>query len=135
MIAIDTSITVAAFASWHEQHALALRALAGDRLVPGHVLLETYSVLTRLPAPHRVPSGIAMTYLEAMFPKKQIIFPSPDTIATLPRVCHEAGLTGGAAYDAVVGLTCLEHNAELITLDRRSLRNHQALGVTARLAA
>ena len=135
MIAVDTSVIVAGFASWHDQHLPARRALGADRLVPGHVLLETYSVLTRLPSPHRVPSEIAMTYLEMMFPRKQIIFPSPDTIAALPRLCHEAGLSGGATYDAVVGVTCLEHNAELVTLDRRSLRNHQALGVTARLAA
>ena len=134
MIAVDTSIIVAAFASWHDQHIPALSALAGEPVVPSHVLLETYSVLTRLPSPHRVPSGIVMTYLEMMLPKR-IISPSPAAIAALPRRCHEAGLSGGATYDAVVGTTCLEHNAELLTLDRRSLRNHQALGVTARLVA
>jgi predicted nucleic acid-binding protein len=134
VIAVDTSIIVAGFASWHEQHAEAVRALAGDRVVPGQVLLETYAVLTRLPSPHRVPSGIAMTFLEMMFPQRQIILPSPKTVATLPRHCHEAGLGGGATYDALVGATCLEHDAELITLDRRSLKNHQILGVNVRLA-
>lgn len=135
MIAVDTSVIVAAFATWHDQHVSAIQMLAGDHLVPGHVVLETYSVLTRLPSPHRVPSGIAMTYLETMFPKERIIFPSPDSIAALPRRCHEAGLSGGATHDAAVGVTCIEHDAELLTLDRRSLRNHQALGVTARLVA
>ena len=135
MIAVDTSVLVAGFASWHEQHAAALRTLAGDRFVPSHVVLETYAVLTRLPSPHRAPSGIVMTFLETMFPQHRILFPSSEAIATLPRRCHEAGLSGGATYDAVVGITCLEHDAELVTLDRRSLRNHQALGVTARLAS
>lgn len=135
MIAVDTSVVVAGFASWHEHHAAAIRALAGDRYVPAQALLETYSVLTRLPSPHRVPSGIVATYLEMRFPFQFIIFPPPLAITTLPRRCHEAGISGGATYDAVVGVTCLEHDAELLTLDRRSLRNHQALGVTARLVA
>ena len=135
MIAVDTSVIVAAFATWHDQHDVAIRSLAGDRVSPSHVVLETYSVLTRLPSPHRVPSGIAMSYLETTFPRDRIIYPSSDAIAGLPRRCHEAGLSGGATYDAVVGVTCLEHDAELLTLDRRSLRNHQALGVSARLVA
>ncbi|MEX2240756.1 MAG: PIN domain-containing protein [Burkholderiales bacterium] len=53
MIAADTSVVVAAFASWHEGHAAALRALGRGVRVPAHVLLESYSVLTRLPPPHR----------------------------------------------------------------------------------
>jgi predicted nucleic acid-binding protein len=41
MIAVDTSVVVAAFASWHEGHASAAAALARRPRVPAHVLLET----------------------------------------------------------------------------------------------
>jgi len=42
---------VAGFASWHEGHRSAAAALARKPRVPAHVLVETYSVLTRLPPP------------------------------------------------------------------------------------
>ena len=50
MITADTSVLVAGFASWHESHAAAREALRCARVV-AHSLVETYSVLTRLPPP------------------------------------------------------------------------------------
>ena len=68
MIAADTSLVIAAFASWHEQHEPARRALdAGLRLIE-HCALETYSVLTRLPPPHRVSGDIVREFLGVRFP-------------------------------------------------------------------
>ena len=54
--AVDTSVVVAAFASWHEHHLKRRTSLLDQdvRLIE-HCSLETYSVLTRLPAPHRCP--------------------------------------------------------------------------------
>lgn len=49
MIAVDTSVVVAAFASWHEGHASAVSALARRPRLPTHVTVEAFSVLTRLP--------------------------------------------------------------------------------------
>jgi hypothetical protein len=49
--AADTSVVVAAFASWHEHHLRARKALDGGLQMIDHCALETYSVLTRLPAP------------------------------------------------------------------------------------
>lgn len=59
MIAADTSVVVAAFASWHEGHESALVALARRPRLPGHVALESYSVLTRLP-----PLGVTYEMVE-----------------------------------------------------------------------
>jgi hypothetical protein len=53
LIAADTSLVVALFASWHEAHDAAREALPGEVRLPAHVLIESYSVLTRLPPPHR----------------------------------------------------------------------------------
>ena len=67
MIAVDTSVVVAAFASWHQGHTSATAALARRPRVPAHVLLETYSVLTRLPPPHRAPAGLVAAFLAERF--------------------------------------------------------------------
>ena len=59
-VAVDSSVLVAALLGWHEHHVAAFRVLdavlaADDDLVlPVHALIETYAVLTRLPAPHRL---------------------------------------------------------------------------------
>jgi hypothetical protein len=56
--AADGSSVIAAFASWHESHDVARRALdAGVRRVE-HCALETLSVLTRLPPPHRAAGDL-----------------------------------------------------------------------------
>lgn len=49
MKAVDSSVVIAAFASWHESHESARRALAARPRAIAHAAVETYSVLTRLP--------------------------------------------------------------------------------------
>ena len=53
MIAVDTSVAVAAFGEWHELNARAVEVLDQGAALPAHALLETYSVLTGFPPPHR----------------------------------------------------------------------------------
>ena len=50
----DTSVLVPALLSWHPAHEECRAAVVEVAVLPSHVFLETYSVLTRLPAPHRV---------------------------------------------------------------------------------
>ena len=70
MIAADTSLIAAAFASWHERHDAARRALdIGLRLVE-HCALETYSVLTRLPPSHRASGEVVREFLQARFHRR-----------------------------------------------------------------
>jgi hypothetical protein len=63
---VDTSIVVAAFASWHENHAAADRALDGKTRLVAHCAIETFSVLTRLPPPHRVAGHFVRDFLAAV---------------------------------------------------------------------
>ncbi len=63
MIAVDTSVVVAAFASWHEGHRSALAVLARHPRLPAHVAVESFSVLTRLPPPHRAPAVLVRDFL------------------------------------------------------------------------
>ena len=63
----DTSLVVAAFASWHEKHEPARGALdAGPGLVD-HCALETFSLLTRLPPPHRASAGLVRDFLAGRY--------------------------------------------------------------------
>jgi predicted nucleic acid-binding protein len=58
VIAIDSSVAIAAFATWNQHHRAALDFLNAEQeaLLPAHAALETYSVLTRLaPALPRHP--------------------------------------------------------------------------------
>lgn len=49
LITADTSVVVAGLTGWHESHGPSLRALRGITRLTGYVLVETASVLTRLP--------------------------------------------------------------------------------------
>lgn len=131
MIAADTSLVVAAFASWHESHEGARRALdTGLRLIE-HCALETYSVLTRLPAPHRSSGAVVREFLQTRFPQPFLRLTArayQDFIVGLP----DHGVTGGAAYDALVAATAAACGAELLTCDRRAMPIYERYGVRTR---
>ena len=132
MKAADTSLVVAAFASWHENHEAARRALdSGLRLIE-HCALETYSVLTRLPPPHRTAGAVVRDFLEARFSEP---FLRLDTRAYKRFVVGltDHGVTGGAAYDALVAATAAGCDAELVTCDRRALPIYERYGVRTQL--
>jgi predicted nucleic acid-binding protein len=130
--AADTSLVVAAFASWHESHAVARRALDGGLRLIEHCALETYSVLTRLPPPHRTSGKVVRDFLTARFPQPFLRLNEQahkDFILALP----DHGVTGGAAYDALVAATAAGCGAELITCDRRALPVYERYGLRVEL--
>jgi predicted nucleic acid-binding protein len=130
--AADTSVVIAAFASWHENHKAARRALDGGLRLVEHCALETYSVLTRLPPPHRTSGEVVRDFLTARFPQPFLRLSEAaykDFILGLP----DQGVTGGAAYDALVAATAAGCEAELITCDRRALPVYERYGVRAQL--
>jgi len=132
MSAVDTSVAIAAFATWHESHTAARSALSrGARLI-AHVALETYAVLTRLPPPHRAPGELVVQFLVANFDKKWLGL-SPQRHQALLESLTGAGIAGGAAYDALVASTAAASGETLLTLDRRAMRTYVAMGASVRL--
>lgn len=132
MKAADTSLVIAAFASWHESHEAARRALDGGLRLIGHCALETYSVLTRLPPPHRTSGDVVREFLAARFPQPFLRLSAPtykDFILGLP----DHGVSGGAAYDALVAATAAGCGAELLTCDQRALPIYERYGVRTQL--
>ena len=125
MIAVDSSVVVAAVLSWHEFHQRAFhsleKAMAGGALiVPLPVLIESYSVLTRLPSPHRLRPEIAYQLLHDSFEGSLLVGLSHRKAWTFLRECTESATSGGRVYDAVIASAAIEaHANELLTFNPR----------------
>ena len=132
MKAADTSLVVAAFASWHEHHEPARRALDGGLRLIEHCALETYSVLTRLPPPHRSSGAVVRDFLDIRFPQPLLRL-SASAYRRFLLGLAENGVTGGAAYDALIAATAVGCKAELVTCGRRALPIYERYGVRTRL--
>jgi len=130
--AADTSLVVAAFASWHESHGAARRALDGGLRLVEHCALETYSVLTRLPPPHRASGEVVRDFLAARFPQPLLRL-SESAYKGFILGLADHGVTGGAAYDALVAATAVGCNADLVSCDRRALTVYERYGVRTQL--
>jgi predicted nucleic acid-binding protein len=130
--AADTSLVVAAFASWHEKHAVARDVLDGGLRLIEHCALETYSVLTRLPPPHRAPGAVVSDFLRVRFPAPLLRL-TARAYRSFVLGLYEREVTGGAAYDALVAATAAGHRADLVTCDRRALPVYERYGVRALL--
>jgi len=129
---VDTSVAVALVVGDHARHAAAIRALRGRRLgLAGHAAFETFSVLTRLPAPNRRAPAQVREALSANFPGSQFL--SAHRAARLLTDLADLGIAGGSVDDALVGATAVEHGLPLASLDHRALDTYRALGVDLEL--
>lgn len=131
-VLLDTSTAVAFVLADHEHHAATFDALESRQLgLAGHAAFETFSVLTRLPPPARRTPGAAARLLKVNFPHTSFL--SAEAAATLLRQLASHGIAGGAAYDALVGATAVEHRLPLATRDRRAADTYRSLGVQVEL--
>lgn len=130
----DTSLAVAALLSDHPAHQAASEALAACETTIAHVAAETYSVLTRLPPPHRAEVTTAAEALARRLPRAHVTLSAGDH-ADAPKRLAATGIGGGATYDGLIALTAIEHDLELVSRDRRATRTYQALGARFRLIA
>src|ERR671937_5659 len=95
---------------------------------PAQVILESYSVLTRLPAPHTAAAGTVREFLQLRFPALPLVL-SSKAHAALMREAVGAGIVGGAIYDALIAFTAKSVGAALLTRDRRALPTYEKIGV------
>jgi predicted nucleic acid-binding protein len=134
VIVADSSVLIAAFASWHEQHEPARRVVGAGPAVVGHSLLETYSVLTRLPEPHRIAGPDVARYLARQFSEPPMAL-GPEGQQALVGRMSAAGISGGAVYDGLIALTVRAHDGTLVSLDARAARTYARCGVRFELLA
>jgi predicted nucleic acid-binding protein len=95
--------------------------------VSGHALIETYSVLTRLPGDARLEPADAARLLNAGFAPPLLL--SNAQARGLLETLSGLGIAGGAVYDALVALAAKEHGAALATRDARARGTYDVVGV------
>lgn len=123
--AVDSSCMVAAVCGWHEHHAAAASAIerrldGGQRLaIPAYTLVETYAVLTRLPAPHRLSPADAWALVKGNFVDHATVvtLAAGAHVRVLDRLAGN-GVGGGRSYDAIIGAAAIDAAAvELLTFN------------------
>jgi len=132
--ALDSSVMVAAVCGWHEHHDMAAAAIDrrlgdGRRLMtPVHAITETYAVLTRLPAPHRLAPGDAWALVSANFVEGGSVIGLPvDAHMAMLRDLAASGLGGGRTYDALIVTTAIQSGVEeLLTFNSRHFEQANA---------
>jgi predicted nucleic acid-binding protein len=124
--AIDTSVLIAGVFEWHEDHTSCLterrrwKRSKEKPYVPAHALLESYSVMTRLPAGLRLRADDAIEVMRGAYGDFPIA-PSPTKLWALMEHLAGEGITGGSVYDALILESALAAGAkELITLDSKA---------------
>jgi len=127
----DTSCMVAAVCSWHEHHDRAADAIESrlDRrermIVAAPALIETYSVLTRLPTPHRLSPVAALSLVEANFLRRvRIVALDAEAYGILLRGAPAVGISGGRMYDAVIAACARKEGVQtLLTFNESHFRH------------
>ena len=105
---LDTSCLVAAVCAWHEHHEVTLGDIERRRrsretpVIAGHSLVESYAVLTRLPAGHRLSAQDALTLLETNWGEAEIVTLAPSEHWKALRAARDQSVAGGAVYDALI---------------------------------
>jgi len=129
MKAVDSSVVIAAFASWHEYHGIASKAMASRPRLVAHAAVESYSVLTRLPPPHRAHPSIVHAFITERFTEPFLTLSETGYQELLDTVAVEQ-ILGGAVYDALIAFTAAEHRATLLSLDQRATATYETVGAT-----
>jgi len=126
-LALDTSVAIPLLVVTHREHAAVMRWCDSREIaLSGHAVAETYSVLTRLPGDLRLLPEDAARLLSERFSAPLVL--SRKAAAKLPNTLSALGISGGAVYDALVGLAATEHGAQLATRDARARATYEAVG-------
>lgn len=125
LVAADATVTIAAVVGWHERHKAASAAieaaLARKALVlPAAVLVESYAILTRLPAQHRLAHAEAFHLLRSNFATARVAgLRTRDTWSMLRR-WSVVPIGGNDAYDAMLVDAAREAGAKVLLTFRRA---------------
>ena len=132
VVAVDTSVALPLIMLSHSYHALVRAAMRGLRpRLTGQSLAESYAVLTRLPGDARVTPADAVQLIDTNFGAPVTL--SDKAACELHRTLGRLKISGGAAYDGLVGLTAREHGLKLMTRDARAVGTYALLGVETQI--
>ncbi|MEO8379533.1 MAG: PIN domain-containing protein [Acidobacteriota bacterium] len=124
-VAADATVLVAAVIAWHERHRPAAQAveaaLARKTLVlPAPALLESYAMLTLLPAQHRLGHADAFHLLRSSFSTARVAGPRTRDTWSVLRRWSVAPIGGNDAFDALLLDIAREAGARTLLTFRRS---------------
>lgn len=140
LTALDTTVIVAGLLSWHEDHGRAAAALEGlfsrqepgpSVVVPLPALVESYSVMTRMPRPRRLLAREAYHLLREVFETKALVTAQEPTAGwEFLQQSAEQEVSGGAIYDRVILAAALSAGARrLLTLNLRHFQRLAPPGI------
>ena len=121
---MDTSALVASLVRGHEHHARARAELPAAVSLPVIVVAETYSILRRA---FGQSSRVAVELLAPWSDPAALLPASANVMATALTRATELDLAGNI-HDALIALTCVEHDLPIVTLDARQHQVALALG-------
>jgi predicted nucleic acid-binding protein len=135
-ICFDTNVIVAGFLVDHDRHALCRWWLDRARnnefqpLISVHSLAEIYSVLTRLPMPHRLsPQTVERMVNENLANFERIALSVTDYELVLADAVR-LGIVSGGVFDALIGRAAIVGRADrLLTFN---VRDFERLGDSVR---
>jgi len=118
---LDSNCLIALLSGWHVHHRRTLSSYEaflanGARpVIPAQAILECFSVLTRLPAPYRLPPETAKLAIEETFSRTALVSGlRPETVWNTLDVLTRFGLGGGRAYDAAIAFCVVESGAKVL---------------------
>ena len=136
-VLLDTNCLVALASPAHEHHAATFadyqrrRAAGQEFIVAAHAITEAYSVLTRLPAPHRLAPPDARDVLEKTWSKSGGIALTAAELWRVVRKCADSGMTGGRIHDVVIAECARKGKAgEILTWNTRHFDGSDVAAVT-----
>jgi toxin FitB len=125
---LDSNCVIALLSEWHFHHRVTLSCyqhlLEGGwtPVVPIHVILESFSVLTRVPVPYRLPPEAASLAIEQTFATAIVGDLAAETAWTTLAALAQRGLGGGKIYDALIAASAAASGATvLLTWDVKHL--------------
>lgn len=130
MTVVDTSVVVAALTlSDPVARRACEKAVRASPTPISHVMVESYSVLTRLPSHMRMTGPQVGAFILQAFPQAPLVLPS-RAYRTFVSTAVSSEIIGGAIYDALIALTAKSHGEVLLTRDRRAAATYAAFGAS-----
>jgi predicted nucleic acid-binding protein len=132
VIAPDSSLLIAALAPWHETHRVARAAITErETRLLAHVAFETTSALSRMPEGRRIAPAVVFEALKRGFTQPWLVLDAEGSRDALQRAV-DAGVRGGALYDALIAATAAAYDAQVVSADRRAHGTYMAMAVDVR---
>lgn len=125
LVAADASVLVAAVVAWHERHEAAAAAIESalarkTLVIPAPALVDSYVILTRLPAQHRLPHAEAFHLLRSNFAGARTAGPKARDAWSVLRRFSVAPIGGSDTYDAQMIEIARDAGAKTLLTFRRT---------------